>query len=58
MDKRKHNGGKRKGSGRKAASDPKVQLCIYVEKSKVDKAGGVEDAKKKCYDYLTISAST
>ena len=43
-DKRKNNGGARKGAGRKPIEDPKVQLNIRPQKSLIEKLGG----KRKC----------
>ena len=40
-------GGKRKNSGRKPVTDPKVALTIYVHQSKITKLGGKDKARQK-----------
>lgn len=42
-----NHGGSRRNAGRKPKVDKKIQLTIYVEKSKIVAAGGLEMAKKK-----------
>ena len=46
------HGGSRKNSGRKKVSDKKVQLTIYVVKSKIKKLGGIEETKAKCHEFI------
>ena len=36
----KTHGGKRKGSGRKPVSDPKIQLSLYIPSSIIENLGG------------------
>lgn len=45
-------GGKREGSGRKIVVDKKQPLTIYVEPSKVEGAGGKENAKTLAYKAI------
>ena len=39
-------GGKRKGSGRKEAADPKLGVTFYIETSVIDANGGIEGARE------------
>lgn len=54
MKKKSNRGGKRSNAGRKKVADPKVQLTIYIEKSKIEKAGGMEQAKIIAYQSLSF----
>jgi len=44
-------------SGRKPVTDPKVQLCIYVEQSVIDKLGGADKVREVCYNQLKVFKS-
>jgi len=50
--KRTGRGGPRKGSGRKPASDPKLPITIYVEKSIIKAMGGTEGVRGECYSFI------
>lgn len=52
MKKKETRGGKRNNSGRKKAKDPKKQVDVYVESSKVDKLGGKEGLKEFIYSKI------
>jgi hypothetical protein len=49
---KKQSGGKRKNAGRKPVLDKKVQVCLYVETSKIDKFGGIDEFKSKLYNQI------
>ena len=49
------HGGKRKASGRKPATDKKVQVSFYIESSKIDKLGGLDAFKEKIIAYVERS---
>jgi hypothetical protein len=51
-DKRKNNGGLRSNSGRKPSADPKQRLTIWIEKSIIDKFGGLDNCKEICIETL------
>ena len=38
--------------GRKPINDKKLQICLYIKSSKIDKYGGMDKVKSKLYDYL------
>lgn len=40
-------GGKRDNAGRKPVKDKAVQLTIYPRESDIEKAGGIQEAKRK-----------
>lgn len=44
-----NRGGKRKGAGRKPSLDKKQTIVVYIETSKIDNAGGVDELKKEIY---------
>lgn len=52
MDNKKSRGGKRAGSGRKPLADKKYQLSLYIEKSKIDKHGGIYQIKTVLYNFI------
>lgn len=37
---------KKNNSGRKPVEDKKIQICLYVKKSEIEKLGGAESLKK------------
>ena len=51
MDKLKH-GGKRPGAGRKPSPDKKQTVVLYIESSKVEKAGGIDKIKEFLYNQI------
>jgi hypothetical protein len=52
--KKQSHGGKRSRSGRKPLNpeDKKVGLTVYVQQSKIDQVGGMEEAKKKVINFI------
>lgn len=40
------SGGKRKNAGRKPIKDKKMQLCVYIRKSRIKALGGEAKAKQ------------
>jgi hypothetical protein len=50
--KKETRGGARANSGRKPITDKKMQLSIYLRKSKIDLNGGSEAIKEKIYKIL------
>ena len=40
---------KKSNAGRKPVQDKKVQVSLYVEISKIEKFGGIENYKSECY---------
>jgi len=46
------SGGKRKGAGRKPIADKKQTIVIYVETSKVNNAGGIDELKNEIYRVI------
>ena len=53
---KKKSGGKRSNAGRKPVLDKKVQVSFYIEQSKIDKMGGLEEFKLKILAYIDRSA--
>jgi len=53
---KKKSGGKRSNAGRKPVLDKKVQISFYIEQSKIDKMGGLEEFKLKILAYIDRSA--
>ena len=53
---KKTSGGKRKNAGRKPVSDKKIQVSFYIEQSKIDKMGGLDEFKSKILAYIDRSA--
>ena len=53
--KKETRGGKRTGAGRKPSTDKKQTVCLYIETSKIEKAGGMEKMKERLYASLTDS---
>ena len=45
-------GGKRKGSGRKPSEDKKQLVALYVETSKINNAGGIDELKETTYKFI------
>lgn len=39
--------------GRKPATDPKVQVCFWVNSSFVEAAGGMIECREKCIEFVT-----
>lgn len=39
--------------GRKPATDPKVQIPLFIEQSLLKRAGGKENARAIIYNFLT-----
>lgn len=52
MDSKKKRGGPRPGAGRKPIEDKKVQLTLYIERSKIDKFGGISSIKTMLITYI------
>jgi len=50
-------GGKRKNAGRKPVSDKKKQVSFYIEQSKIDKMGGLDEFKRKVQEYISRSSA-
>lgn len=44
--------------GRKPASDPKVQVAFWIEKSKVASVGGMEKARERCIRHINDVCET
>lgn len=55
---KKNSGGKRGNCGRKKATDPKQDVWLYVETSKIDKLGGMEKVKGICLDHIEKSVNS
>lgn len=53
---KKQHGGKRKRAGRKPVSDPKAGVTIYIEQSKIDANGGVDECKEQMFLFLSERA--
>jgi hypothetical protein len=49
---KKTSGGKRKNAGRKPVLDKKVQVSFYIEASKIEKFGGLEEFKAKIIAHI------
>ncbi len=45
-------GGKRKNSGRKKVADPKKQISLFINESKIEERGGMEATKTYLYGCL------
>lgn len=45
-------GGARSNAGRKKSTDPKKPITVYVEQSKIEKAGGKDPLKTKLYKLI------
>ena len=45
---------KKSNAGRKPIEDKKVTVCLYVRESVIKNKGGMETAKKMCYDFLGV----
>ncbi len=54
MAKKTKRGGRRKNSGRKPATDPKIRITFYVEKSVVKANGGAAKCRKISEDNLRL----
>ncbi len=52
MKKTKH-GGARAKAGRKPVTDPKSGITIYIEQSKIDANGGVDECKDQMFLFLS-----
>ena len=48
----KNHGGKRPGAGRKPSPDKKLTIVLYIETSKVEKAGGMDKLKQYLYSEI------
>lgn len=46
------HGGARSNAGRKKLADPKQPITVYVEKSKIENAGGKDQYKTKLYKLI------
>jgi hypothetical protein len=44
-----NRGGKREGAGRKPSADKKQTVVLYIETSKIEKAGGMDAMKEEIY---------
>jgi len=44
---------KKAGPKKKDPADIKKQICIYIEQKYIDRHGGVEEAQKLAYNYLS-----
>lgn len=54
--KKEKRGGTRKNAGAKPILDKKIQVSFYIEQSKIDKMGGLEEFKLKILTYIDRSA--
>ena len=43
---------KKETRGRKPSKDKKLTVCLYVETSKVNNAGGMDELKGEIYDAI------
>ena len=48
---------KRKNAGRKPVSDKKKQVSLYIEQSKIDRMGGLDELKRKIQEYINRSSA-
>ena len=48
------SGGYRKKAGRKPAKDKKLTVRMYIETSKINKLGGMDEAIECIYDYVNF----
>ena len=53
--KKETRGGKRTGAGRKPSPDKKLTVSLYIETSKIEKAGGMEKMKERLYAFLEVN---
>jgi hypothetical protein len=44
-----------KKKGRKPIADKKIQVCVYIEQSKIEKLGGLDAFKEKIIAYVERS---
>lgn len=56
--KKENRGGKRPGSGRKKKDDPKIQINLWVNKSKIAKIGSMEETQNVCYCAIDEECSS
>lgn len=47
------HGGFRKNAGRKPVTDKKIQISLYLEKSKLNVLGGPDALKVCLYNYIS-----
>lgn len=52
MDSEKRRGGKRQNSGRKPVQDKKLQISLYIERSTIDRYGGITQTRKVLENFL------
>ncbi len=45
---------KKSNAGRKPVTDKKVQVSIYIERSKIENFGGLNELKKSLYDFVAL----
>lgn len=46
------HGGKRTGAGRKPSPDKKQTVVLYIETSRIEKAGGMQTMKEFLYNQI------
>jgi hypothetical protein len=49
---------KKETRGRKPSPDKKLTVCLYIETSKIEKAGGIEKMKERLYSSLDGEVSS
>lgn len=52
MHSKKQRGGKRAGAGRKPLENKKLQLSLYIERTTIDRYGGITQTRKVLENFL------
>lgn len=56
--KKSNRGGARPNAGRKPTNNRKLQISLYLEKSKINQLGGIESVKKSLNAFIDTELNT